>query len=187
MESAWKYVDDQFIYATRYSVKRAVILSKFHDSSLKTLSDKYSILLPRYTMYHPLHLNLTNGYNKHTSSGGLQQGDRETVKQDYAKAKLLLTDDWMNTILGLHKKTSPRYLAIFPDGLKDFNRGGIDDKIEAFDVLSKNIGDEVDLAPIKALVDSTYASLLLARGAQSSAKTTTSDNSTTLEKARIAA
>ena len=78
-------------------------------------------------------------------------------------------------------------MAIFPDGLTNFNRGGIDEKIAAFDVLSKNMDDEPALASIKALADSTYASLLLVRGTQSNAKTTISDNSTLLETARIAA
>ncbi len=187
MDLAWKYIDDQFVQVTRDSVKRSIILSTFHNNALFTLSTKYPLLLTLYNRYHPLHLALIQSNNQRTSSGSLQQGDRLTVMQDYAAAKLLLTEEWMPVILGLHKKTSPRYLAIFPDGLKDFNRGGIDDKIEAFDVLSKNIGDEPALASIKALVDSTYASLLVVRNTQSSAKTTSSDDSTTLEDARLAA
>jgi hypothetical protein len=126
-------------------------------------------------------------YNQHTSSGSLQQGDRLTMAQEYALSKGLLTEVWMPIILGLHKRSSPRFKAILPNGLKFFNRGSIDDKIGAFNVLSLNIGGEVALATVKTEVDTNYASLLLDRSTQTSAKTTTSDNSGVLEKARVAA
>ena len=108
MELAWKYIDDQFELDTRDSTNRAVILSNFHDNTLSALSTKYPLLLPLYNRYHPLHVNLINCHNKLISSGGLQQGDRLTVLQDYATAKLFLTEEWMPVILGLHKKSSPR-------------------------------------------------------------------------------
>jgi hypothetical protein len=187
MELAWKYVDDQFEISTRKSFKKAVVISTFHDNALLTLSTTYPGLLPLYLRYHPLHLALVAASNTHTSSGSLQQGDRRSVKQEFAASKLLLTEDWIPAILLIYKKTTPRYKAIFPNGLKHFNSGGIDDKIAAFNVLSMNIGTDAALAAIKTLVDSNYASLLLARSTQSSAKTTTSDNSTVSETARAAA
>ena len=172
---------------TRDSAKRAVILSTFHDNALFTLSTTYPLLLPLYTRYHPLHLALVAAYDQHGSSGSLQKGDTLTVSQQYAISKGLLTDDWMPVILGLHKKSSPRYMAIFPKGMRPFNSGGIVNKIAAFNVLSLNIGAEAALASIKAEVDTNYASLSLARSTQTGAKTTTSDDSTALEKARVAA
>jgi hypothetical protein len=126
-------------------------------------------------------------YNQHTSSGSTQQGDRLSVTQEFAASKLLLTQDWIPAILLVYKKTTPRYKAILPNGLKPFNKGGIDKKIAAFNVLSMNIGTDAALATINTAVDSNYASLLLARSTQSTAKTTTSDNSTVSETARIAA
>ena len=75
MINNWKYVDNQFILVTKYSTKRAVVMSIFHDNALHTLSTKYPLLLPLYTRYHPLHLALLDDYNKHNSSGGLQQGE----------------------------------------------------------------------------------------------------------------
>ncbi len=183
----WKYIDNQFLLSTYGSIKRAVILSTFHDNALRTLSTTYPLLLPLYTRYHPLHLALVAAYNQHTSSGSLQQGDRLSVTQEFAISKKLLTNVWMPVILGLHPKDSPRYKAIFPGGLSPFNTGTIDTKIAAFGVLGTNIGSEVALASIKTAADSNYASLLLLRETQSSAITTTSDDSDTLETARIAA
>ena len=187
MELLWKYVDNQFILVTRDSLKRAVTLSTFHDNALLSLSVTYPALLPLYTRYHPLHLALVAAYNKHTSSESLQQGETLSVAQEYAVSKALLSEEWLPAILLIYKKTTPRYKALFPDGLTPFNKGGIDEKIAAFNVLSENIGTDAALATIKTAVDSNYASLLLARSTQSSAKTTTSDNSTASEEARVAA
>jgi len=183
----WKYVDNQMELVTRHSLKRAVILSTFHDNALLALSVTYPALLPLYNRYHPLHLALVNAYNKHTSSESLQQGETLSVAQEYAVSKALLTEEWIPEILRIYKKSTPRYKALFPTGLKPFNKGGIDEKIAAFNVLSENIGTDAALATIKTDVDSNYASLLLARSTQSSAKTTTSDNSTASEEARVAA
>ena len=183
----WKYVDNQFILVTTNSFRRAVVMSIFHDNALRTLSLTYPLLLPLYTRYHPLHLALVAAYNQHTSSGSLQQGDRLSVTQEFAISKKLLVDVWMPLILGLHPKGSPRYKAILPNGLSPFNRGTIDTKIDAFGVLGLNIGSEAALATVKTATDSNHASLLLLREAQSSAITTTSENSDTLETARVAA
>lgn len=185
MKLPWKYTENQLEIDTRDSLKKALIMSTFHDNALATLSATYPALLPLYTRYHPIHLALVAAYNAHTSSGNVQQGDRLTVKQEFAASKLLLTEEWIPAILLIYKKTSPRYKALFPNGLKHFNSGSIDKKIAAFNVLSLNIGADAALATIKTAVDSNYAALLLARSTQSSAKTTTSNKSTLSETARV--
>ena len=183
----WKFTDDQFEISTRGSIKKALILSNFHDNNLRILAQEYPLLLPLYTRYHPLHLAFVAGCQNLTSSGSVQQGDRETVTQSFIAAKALLTEDWILAILKVYKKKSARYLAIFPNGLKPFNSGGIDNKIDAFKVLSLNIGSDAALADIKEVVDTTYASLLLARKTQTDAISTTTSNSVLLENLRVAA
>jgi len=185
MINIWKYINNQFIFVTDGSVRKAVILSTFHDNALKTLSTTYPLLLPLYTRYHTVHLALVAAYNTHTSSGGLQQGDRLSVAQQYAISKHLLAGEWMPVILGLHLKGSPRYKAILPHGLSPFNIGTIDTKIAAFGILAENIGSELALATIKTAAENNHISLQLARNTQNSAITTTSDNSDTLETTRI--
>jgi len=187
MIDTWKYINNQFFISTLSSAKRALIMSIFHDNALRTLSITYPLLLPLYTRYHPLHLALVAAYNQHISSGSLQQGDRLSVSQAYIISKGLLTNSWMPVILGLHQKNSPRYKAILPGGLSPFNTGTIDARIAAFGILALNIGGEVALASIETAANSNHVSLLLLREAQSNAKTTTSDNSGTLETTRVAA
>ena len=183
----WKFTENQFDFATNDSLRKAVILSMFHDNALLTLSTTYPELLPLYTRYHPLHLALVAAYNAHTSSGSVQQGKRLSVSQEYVVSKALLTEEWVPAISLIYKKTTPRYKEIFPTGLKPFNKGGIDEKIAAFNVLGQNIGTDAALTTIKTAVDSNYISLLLARSTQSTAKTTTADSSTVSETARVAA
>ena len=187
MIGPWKFSENQMEISTRESLKKAVILSTYHDNALLALSTTYPELLPLYTRYHPLHLALVAAYNTHTSSGSIQQGERLSVSQEFVVSKGLLTEEWMPAISLIYKKTTPRYKAIFPNGLKPFNKGGIDEKIAAFDVLGMNIGTDAALATIKTAVVSNYDSLLADRAAQKTAKTTTADNSTASEEARVAA
>ena len=187
MDKAWKFTDDQFEIETRNSVKKAVILSTFHDNNLRIISQQFPALLPLYTRYHPLHLALIAGYDSRTSLGNVQQGDRETVTQSFKIAKLLLTEELIPAILKIYKEITPRYKAILPNGLKPFNSNGIDKKIKAFNILSMNIGTDPALATIKATIDSTYESLVLARKGQTDAITKTVSTSATLEPLRYAA
>ena len=183
----WKFTDDQFEIETRDNVKKAIILSTFHDRNLRVLSLQYPALLPLYTRYHVVHLAFIAGYDAHTSSGEVQQGDRKTVTQSLKASKLLLTEEWIPSISKIYKISSPEYMAIFPNGLKPFNSGGIDKKIKAFNILSLNIGADPALATIKTVIDSTYTALLLTRTGQNDAKTNTASSSALLEPLRFAA
>ena len=183
----WKFTEDQFEIETRGSVKKAVILSTFHDNNLRILSVQYPALLPLYTRFHVVHLALIAGCDAHASSGDVQQGDRKTVTQSFKASKLLLTEDWIPSISKIYKTSSPEFMAIFPNGLKPFNSGGIDKKIKAFNILSLNIGSDPALATIKTVIDSTYTALHLSRTGQNDAKTNTASSSALLEPLRFAA
>ena len=151
----WKYIDSQMEIETRDSFSESVVLSKYHDTGLLALIPTYPVLQARYDLYHPAHEALVEGYNLWDSSDGAKQGKRVTVDLFFIAAKLLLTTVWLPAILVLYKKLSARYKAIFPSGLKPFNTGGIDEKIESFKTLSINIGADTNLTTIKTAVDST--------------------------------
>ena len=185
MALRWKYIDNQMDIATAGSVKEAVVLSRYHDAGLLALVGIYPILQDRYDQYHPAHLALVEGYNSLDSSDGAKQGDRLTVEQFFTAAKILLTTEWMPAILMVYKKISARFKSIFPNGLKPFYTGGIDEKIESFNTLSKNIGVDANLTSVKASVDGTYNHLVLARNNQLGAKATTAISSDALEVLRV--
>ncbi len=187
MNPTWKYLLDQMEIETANNAKKAVAISQFHDSALKTLSVTYPGLLPLYERYHPLHLTLIDEYSNLDSTGGAKQGDRVSVALLLASSKETLVDEWMVDILKVHKKGSPAFVAILPKGLSPFNDKGIDARIAAYSTLAKNIGTEVALANMKAEIITVHTNLLAARNLQKGAKTTTSNTSDTLDIARIAA
>jgi hypothetical protein len=173
--------------ATEYNMKEAVKISLYHDTGLRILSILYPSLLPLYNRYHPLHVALMDGFSNLDSSGAIKQGDRVSVEEVLASAKIDLTDIWLPAILTLHTKTSARYKQILPKGMTPFNNYGVDARITAYNTLSKNIGVEAALSVIKGYVVTTYELLLATRAQQSGAKTNTSSTSDTLELLRIAA
>jgi len=184
MELSWKYVDNQFISETQKSYKKAFKLSNYHDSALAKAAASDPVFLVPYNRYHPLHENFKQKYNLWVSAGGTQESQSLNVKQQL-KLALGKIDDWDVDIQVLYKKPTVRYKAIFPDGRKPFNRGGVDMRINAFDILSINIGADPALAAVKIDVDATYLLLDAARDNQEGAKADTKHGSGNVETARI--
>jgi hypothetical protein len=184
MEQLWKYIENQFISATKTSYKKALKLSNYHDSALQTASAADPSLLAIYNRYHPLHLNFVSKYNQWISAGGSQEGQTLNVKQQLKIAKQKIVT-WDVAIQTVYPKTTPRYKSIFPNGRKPFNKGGVDANINAFDILSLNIGSDLALATVKADVDATYLLLDTARDNQEGAKAIVTHGSGNVETARI--
>ena len=187
MFKKFKFINNQMESETRNSFRKAVVLSKFQDAGLLALIPSYPALQARYDLYHPAHELLVSGYNNWDSTEGVKQGDRVTVELLFTGAKLQLTDVWLPAILMFYKKLSSRYKSIFPNGMKPYNVGGIDEKIESFNTLSKNIGIDTNLTTVKTAVDSTYSELKLARNAQTGAKVSNYISSDALEALRFTA
>ncbi len=187
MSTSWKYELNQMDIVSESNVSLAVKISLRHDAGLRVMSASYPALVPIYTRYHIVHLAFMDGFTNLDSSGAIKQGDRISVEEVLATAKLDLTNVWLPAILTLHIKTSARYKQILPKGMTPFNTKGVDARITAYDTLSKNIGVEAALAVIKGHVETTYNLLLTTREQQTDAKTSTSNTSGTLEVLRTAA
>lgn len=186
MENKWKYLDNQFVINTNGNYKKAMKLSNYHDSALQAASATEPLLVPVYNRYHPLHLSLVKEYNEWKSAGGAQEGQTLNLAQQLSVGVSRI-DIWDPQIQILYPKTTPRYRSIFPTGRKVFTKGSIDERINAFNTLSMNIGADVALAAVKAEVDTTYTTLDGARDSQEAAKGTTKAESDQVDAARIAA
>lgn len=182
MESPWSFTINTFAIATRDSYAKAYRLSNYHDAALSKLTATYPALQVLYDRYHPLHIAFTDKYNKLHSAGGVQKGQSLNVRQQL-KLALDKLDIWDITIQLTHRKKSPRYKELFPRGHKPFRRGGLDSRINAFDVLSRTIGNEPALAALKAEIDASYQLLDNARDTQESAKGTRKQRSGNLKTA----
>ena len=185
MFKRFKFIDNQMEIETHNSFRESVVLSKHHDAGLLALIATYPCLQERYDLYHPAHLLLVAGYNSWDSTDAVKQGGRLNVEILFYAAKQTLSTVWMPAILVLYKKASARFRSIFPNGMKPFNNGGIDEKIESFNTLSKNIGVDTNLTTIKSAVDTTYTQLTIARSAQTGAKSANTISSDALEVLRV--
>lgn len=185
MKKPWIYASNMFLVATRTSYRKAFKLSNYHDSALAKAAASDPAFLPAYNRYHPLHLDFVQKYNEWVSAGGSQEGQTLNVKQQLTLA-LAQLDNWDVDIQVVYKKNTPGYKAIFNDGRKPFNSGGVDSRINAFDILSKNIGADPALAAVKALVDAAYLLLDTARDNQEGAIANKKHGKGNAETARVA-
>ena len=75
----WKYIDNQFLIATRNNFLKALKISNYHDAALLMAQANEPLFIPIYTRYHPLHMQFVQKYNDWKSGGGSQEG--ETLNQ----------------------------------------------------------------------------------------------------------
>lgn len=169
MNTTWSFLINTFAISTRNSYLKALKLSEYHDAALANLISTYPAMQVLYDRYHPLHVAFVKKYNEQSSASGKQKGNSYNVKQQ-VKLALGKVNQWDVQIQIIHPKSSPRHKELFPNGHKPFSRGGLDDKINSYNVLSKAIGNEPALAAVKAETDITYQLLSDARTTQEGAK-----------------
>ena len=186
MEKLWQYLQNQFANATRDNYKKAIKLSNYHDADLNTKRADEPLLDPIYDRYHPLHVTLVSEYNKWKSAGGSQKGKTSALDQ-LLDTTYLNMNAWDVTVQTHYAKGTPAYIAIFPDGRKPFTKGNVDDRINAYDTLAKNMLPYVPLAALMAVVAAAYTALDAARDEQEGSKGTVKTGSGKVEDARTAA
>ena len=182
MKKPWQYIINQFLNSTKRNYKKALALSTYHDAALlqKTidfpLDTDWTLL---YERYHPLHVAFKAAYNAWVSSGGTLRGFTLTLKQLFKLMPAKL-DLWISLTIPFYPKTSSLFISLFKNR-KPFTEGKTDPKINALSSLSTAIGSNLSLAPMKAMVDSTYALMNAARIVQSGGKSTKSTESDDVE------
>ena len=189
MQQQWKYLDNQFITATRSNYKKAVKLSNYHDADLNIKKATEPLLVPIYNRYNPLHLTLVNEYNAWKTAGGSQEGQTLNLVQllDLAYSKIPLWDINVQAAGPAFMKGTPNYLAVFMNGRSPFTLGSIDDRINAYDTLVKNMAPFAPLAATMAQAAAVFTNLDKARDAQAGAKGTVKTGSGKVEAACKAA
>jgi len=189
MKKTWQYLFNQFLNATRDNYKKAVKLSNYHDADLNTKKATEPLLVPIYNRYHSLHQRLVTEYNAWKSAGGSQEGQTLNLDQllDLAVGMLPQWEVDVQAAGAAFLKGTPNYKTIFPNGRKSFTRGSLDDRINAFDTLAKNMIPFPPLAALMATVAGVYTNLDGARDAQEGAKGTVKTGSGKVETARAAA
>ena len=189
MEKNWQYLSNQFVNATKNSFKKAVIISRYHDSVLATAAslptpDPDMVLL--YDRYNPLHETLSLAYNSWRAQGGTQQGSTLSLAQliNLLPEKIF---NWQSRVGVIYASSSAQFKTLFPNGRAPFNKGSKDLRLDAVDSLAIALGTDPALATLKVDVQAFYAQLLTARQMQIGDIATTRSDSTGLEQAILAA
>lgn len=183
----WQYLLNQFENSTRTSYKKALKLSTYHEADLKTKALTEPKLVPIHNRYLPLHLALVQEYNSWKSAGGSQEGQTLNLEQllDIAYSNI---NDWdlnIQVTNASFRKGTPAYKSIFMNGRNPFNRGSIEDRINAYDTLALNLQPYGDLERIRDEVATVYSNLDAARNNQLGAKGTVKSKSGRVETARV--
>ncbi len=185
MDTLWKYLQNQFVVATRDNFKKAVKLSNYHDADLNAKKATQPLLVAIYNRYHPLHLTLITEYNSWKSSQGSQKGKTSALEQ-LLEATYLNMNAWDVQVQVVFPKGTPEYISIFPEGRKPFTKGSVDERINAYDTLAKNLEPYAPLATTRDAVAESYAALDAARDAQEGSKGNVKVDSGKVDAARMA-
>ena len=186
-KTIWYFATNQFINATKKSLRKAMKLSIAHDYFLlkKTtdfpLDPDWALL---YARYHPRHVAYQLAYTNWKSSGGNLSGDTQTLAS-LLKLIPIKLDQWIAHILPVYDKASARFRAFFPLGRTPFEKGQIDVRIEAVNTLSNTIGADASIHAAKVMIDATLVDLNAARGAQAGGKSSKKSLSEAVEAARV--
>ncbi len=186
MEQIWHYILNQFLNATKTSFKKAVKLSNYHDAALAEAQTHEPLLIPIYTRYHPLHQNLVQKYNEWRAAGGTQKGKTASINQ-LLELSIPMITNWDARVQTVYAKGSPRYIEIFPNGHSPFVADTIDNRINAFDSLSRAIGADANpvIMAVKAEVDAEFILLDGAHDTQIGAKGVKKADSNFVDAARV--
>lgn len=187
MVKTWQYLTNQFENSTVSSYKKAVKLSTYHEADLRVKSQTEPSLIPIHNRYQSVHDMFVQEYNSWKSAGGSQEGQTLNLEQLLEVAYANISDWDLNIQVAgpSFRKGTPAYKAIFMNGKNPFGKGSIDDRINAYDTLAKNMMPYTEIMEIKDEVELVYKSLDIARDEQLGAKGTVRSKSGNVEAARV--
>ncbi len=184
---AWMFINNPFMATAKRSYKQATKISTYHDAQLQAKAANDPFFVPMYNTYHAAHETLNGAYTTWLSQGGTQKGSTLSVDQLLVLLSPKKVNGWEYTIQGVFDKTSPEYVALFPQARYPFSTGGKESRIAAVEQLSKSLTGIASLEAVKTDVDSFYAQLTNKRQVQLGHKGDTESKSSAIEIAIEAA
>ena len=130
MKQTWLYLQNPFVNCTKRNYKKSVKISTYTDAQLLAKSgDAFFAAL--YADYHPLHLLLVAAYNVWKTQGGTQKGSTVSLKDLFKKLSPGKIGIWDRAVQVFFEAGSALYLAIFPKGHRNFQKGTKLERINA--------------------------------------------------------
>ena len=182
MKRTWLYLNNPFMIAAQKSYRQGLKLSTYYDAQLQAnVADPFFADL--YTIYHPLHLDLSDAYSNWLAQGGTLKGETLTVDQLLKLMSPTKVNEWEHTVAGVYTKGTPQYVALFPRGRRPFNTGAKEIRIATLKQFSTNLTGIAALAVLKVDVDNFLDQLTTDRQTQLGGKGTTKHKSIETETA----
>ena len=181
----WIYLLNPFITATNENYAAMKKISSFTFIALSTkLADPFFAAL--HTALQPFVGNFNKAHNKWLTEMGQQMGSSASLTQLLGQLRSEKIRDWDIAIQNVYKDGTPEYIALFPHHREPFQQGAQMKKLGAVEALETAIGNDADLAVVKADVVAFNTLLKAAYKAQKGKINTTTSNSADVEAARIA-
>ncbi len=182
MERDWSFLRNPFLYATRTSFEKMLVISRYTNGAL--LGDLSKSTL--YDYYNELHLDYENAYNDWVTGGGQQKSQTGTLKS-LIKGLTAQVNDWDFGVQQVHRKGTNEYTAFFPKGHAPFTTGKQETRIAAVGALNNSLTGIPALATVKTSVNAYYAQLTNTIDTQKAKISITDTLSDQVEAKRIAA
>ena len=161
----WLAEQNQHDNCTKKSRKRMNTIGTYLNAQLDARKLEEGIG-PLYTFYNPLFVAFRNRYVAWIAAQGSHSGATLAFENMLAELSGEAIDDWEITILGIHKKKTDRYKALFPKFRIPFQSGTYESRTAAIRALLVAIGDEAALRDVKALIETFLSRFETARNLQ---------------------
>jgi hypothetical protein len=142
---------------------------------------------PLHVFFDPINDALATAYASRISAAGLQKGKTASLNSLIDELRSERIGEWDIQIQIVHRKDTPRYTELLPEGRAPFQKGRQAERIAEVEALADRMGAEAALATLKTEVLAFHQSLTLAENTQEGAKGATEGSSSAMEAAVQAA
>ena len=189
MNTPWKYTENTFEIVTQGSFKLMHILITDHVARCRHLSEAH----PAEALFAGALLDATAArenwqgcYAAWQSCRGRYKGATQAFYNELQVLSGLKIRQWLVAVQVLHLEGSPPYIALFPRGRKPFQKGGLDQRVNAVKILSQTLDGMAGLEALQAEVAAYYTLLEGLRLTQQQLETELDTCSAALETRRVA-
>ncbi len=173
-----------FVSTTKRAGGRAATLGRYTDSALSAPGNPAEIAA-LYAAYHPVWEVFKNAYYERSSKGGEQVGKVAGMKEQL-RALSDNIKEWALAIEQVHRKGTPGYVTLLPQGRHPFRNGSKTERIATVDALVLSLAEQPELSALHTEVAAFAMQLKTFNADAEGKKGGRRSSSVSLERARLA-
>ncbi|MCG3165918.1 MAG: hypothetical protein POELPBGB_01693 [Bacteroidia bacterium] len=181
----FSFSENPFLNGTVNSYKKMNIISADTDSKLYG-QQANPLIAPAFAYFNPYRALYSQKYIAWKSKLAAYHGATAYVYILLAQLSGDKIEEFDIKIQLVHRRETPRYIALMPDYRGPFQTGEIDERIAALATLIENIGSEAALAAVKADIIAFHTIIAGARNDQQALEGEANTKSAELEHERVA-